>query len=190
MSETDLAPLYVLRVYGEERAASQLAIHGITSWAPMFKRLRPKVGRQAAKLIDSPLIPGYVFARLGERDFAAAMATERVWGVISESGFPRQFPEAEFTKVLRMALSGAFDDRLPSTQARPRGQRKRGLAGLTAWFDAIQASEASQLHSQSKSANLRFGGVSVSEGASSSRRSTSAKRKARRPRIRKVRSVA
>lgn len=189
-NENELSPLYVLRVHGEERAAHQLEVVGITSWAPMYKRLRPKVGRRAARLVDSPLIPGYVFARLGDRDFAAAMATERVWGVISENGFPRQFPEAEFTKVLRMALSGAFDDRLPSTQTRPRGERKRGLAGLHAWFEAVGAGEVSQLQSKQKNAKHRFGGEPVSEGASSSRRSTKGRRRAKGHRIRKMRSVA
>lgn len=138
---TELAPLYVLRVTGEEKATRQLAEAGIASWAPMFKKLRLAVGRQPARLIERPLIPGYVFARLGEDDFAAAMATERVHGVISSGGAPRPFPEAEFTKVLMMTISGRFDDRLPSTKAKPRGTRRRGMAGLQAWFEAVEASQ-------------------------------------------------
>lgn len=184
---SELQPLYVLRVSGEEKATRQLGEAGITSWAPTFKKLRLAVGRQPARLIERPLIQGYVFARLGEDDFAAALATERVHGVISSSGMPRIFPEAEFTKVLMMAISGRFDDRLPATKAAPRGVRKRGLTGLHAWFEAV---EASQLHDAAKSANNVRGGKSVSEGVSSSRRSTRRARKAEGRRIRKVRSVA
>jgi hypothetical protein len=191
-SEPDcaLAPLYVLCVSGEQRSTRHLAEVGITSWAPTFKKLKPRVGRQAARLIDRPLIPGYVFARLSEREIAAAMATERVYGVISSNGAPKVFPEAEFTNVMMMVISGRFDDRLPATQARPRGERKRGLAGLNAWFDAYGAGEASQLHMKPKAGNYHRGGEPVSEGNDPSRCSTLARRKARRHRIRKVRSVA
>lgn len=185
---SELSPIYILSVTGEQKAAGQLAEVGVTSWAPTFKRLRLAVGRQPARLIDRPLIPGYVFARLGEKDFAAALSTERVHGVISSAGTPKAFPEAEFTKVLMMAITGRFDERLPATKAKPRGVRKRGLAGLHAWFQAV---EASQLHPAANDGRYRKGGESVSEGKVLSRRSTTARRKAKRGlRIRKVRSVA
>lgn len=174
-NEPELSPLYVLRVTGEERATRQLAEAGITSWAPTFKKLRLAIGRQPTRLIERALIPGYVFARLGEDDFAAAMATERVHGVITSAGTPRIFPESEFTHVLMMAISGRFDDRLPSTKAKPRGVRRRGLAGLHAWFEAV---EASQLQSARKSGTFTVGGEPVSEDIASSRRSTSVGRKA------------
>jgi transcription antitermination factor NusG len=183
----DLHALYVLCVSGEDRATKQLAEAGVTSWAPTFKKLRLAIGRQPARLIDRPLIPGYVFARLGQNDFAAALATERVHGVISSGGVPKVFPEAEFTKVLMLAISGRFDERLPATKAAPRGVRKRGLAGLNAWFAAV---EASQLNPGANTGMHRRGGESVSEGKAPSRRSTTRGRKAKGHRIRKVRSVA
>lgn len=184
----ELPPIYILRVRGEERATHQLAEVGVTSWAPTFKKLKLAVGRQPARLLDWPLIQGYVFARLGDNDFAAALATERVHGVISSGGVPRVFPEDEFTEVLMMSISGRFDERLPATKAKPRGVRKRGLAGLHAWFEAV---EASQLNPVAKYDTYRKGGESVSEGKAPSRRSTSARRKAKRSlRICKVRSVA
>lgn len=189
---SDLSPLYVLRVTGEEKATKQLGEAGITSWAPTFKKLKLAVGRQPACLIDRPLIPGYVFARLGENDFAAALATERVHGVISSSGAPKAFPEPEFTKVLMMSISGRFDERLPATKAKPRGVRKRGLAGLHAWFEAA---EASQLQSAANGGNYHGGGEPVSEGIAPSRRSTrgssgparapASRRRRKMPKIRK-----
>jgi transcription antitermination factor NusG len=183
----DLHPLYVLRVFGEERAAKQLAEIGVTSWAPTFKRLKLAVGRQPARLVEAPLIPGYLFARLGKNDFAAALATERVYGVIRSNGAPKPLPEAEFTKVMMMVISGKFDDRLPSTKARPRGERRRGLAGLQAWFEAA---ETMQLQTKSNTISMLVGGEPVSDGDVPSRRSTLAGRKAKWPADRMVRSVA
>jgi hypothetical protein len=169
-SMTELNPVYILCVNGEEKATMQLGEVGVTSWAPTFKKLRLAIGRQPARLIDRPLIPGYVFARLGKNDFAAALATERVHGVISSGGVPKVFPEAEFTRVLMMSISGRFDERLPATKAAPRGVRKRGLAGLHAWFEAV---EVSQLHPGANTGRQRNGGESVSDGPlAPSRRST------------------
>lgn len=134
---TDLPPVYALRAFGEAKAVKQLEEQKIVCWAPTYQRARPGP-RKTVKMVDTPLIGGYVFARLRPEDFAAAMATERVYGVVSHNGSPVAIPEADWVRVIVMVMKGTFDDKAPATKARPRGARKKGLASLTAWFAAYE----------------------------------------------------
>lgn len=181
---TQLAPVYILCAHGERRAADALAEIGVTGWAPTFTKLKQGFRQRVKRTVETPLIPGYVFARLKPEDFAAALSQERIHGVLCRDGTPVPVPEAEWTKILLMVMSGRFDEAAPATKARPRGNRRRAAQKLQEFCDALKAS---QLKSLANHGSVTIGGEPVSEDTASSRRST---RSARRPAWTKLRSVA
>jgi hypothetical protein len=166
---TDLAPIYILCAHGERQAARDLAEAGIACWAPTYERLKPRVRNRPAHTVPAPLMPGYVFARLGPEDFAKASAQERVFGVLSNDRGPVPVPEAEWVKVLLMAISGRFDEAGPAKKAQPRGNRRRRIVKLQEFCDALKAS---QLKSPTNSGSFTVGGELVSDGHRPSQRST------------------
>lgn len=133
------APIYALYVAHERKAADELAEANFEVWAPTYQRLRQprERSRLGPTLIDAPLYPGYVFARIPAHRFAQAKACERVISIISCNGAPYPIPEAIFGEVLALVLSGRLDERLPATKAYPRGMRRRGLSALSAWFEIM-----------------------------------------------------
>jgi len=134
-----MTPIYALYVQHERKAAEELAEAGFEAWAPTYKRLRQpsQRSRQIASLIEAPLYPGYVFARIPPERISHAKACERVIGIVSSNGFPAVIPEDVFGGVVALVLSGRLDERLPWTKARPRGVRRRGLSALNEWFELV-----------------------------------------------------
>jgi Transcription termination factor nusG len=128
-----MTPWFALYVTNERKAAEGLAEAGFEVFAPTYQQL---IVRRRQKLLRTvPLLPGYVFARIPEDDFAAANAIEQVVCILKADGRYREVPEMEIAKVVRLLESGRLDDRLPATKSRPRGIRRRGLDSLVAWFE-------------------------------------------------------
>lgn len=146
-----MTPLFALFVTSERKAAAELSEAGFEVWAPTYKRLRrahewqlrqrgnqgERKALRPAALIDTPIFPGYVFARIGPERFSHARLCEHVVRPLTGSdGFPRPVPEDAFTDMIILVMSGRLDERAPGTKALPRGTRRRGLASLNEWFAA------------------------------------------------------
>lgn len=141
-NRADLAPVYALVVANERRASDHLAEAGFEVWAPTYQRLRPacswtlrqvidreRIASRAASLVETPVFPGYVFARIGLGGFPSAMTCDRVLGIL-----PWPVPQDDFASILILVLSGRLNDRAPGATSKPRGRKSAKLASMQEWF--------------------------------------------------------
>lgn len=138
-----MTPIYALYVSGERKAAAELSEAGFEVWAPTYLKLRQRErSRSLALLVEMPLFPGYVFARIAPERFSHVKACEHVLSVLASDGFPAPIPEDAFASMIVLVMSGRLNERLPSMRTRSRAARRRGVSGMSEWFEALGRSLA------------------------------------------------
>lgn len=86
------------RVRWERRVAEGFLKRGWPSYCPVLAGERDWLGRRSP---ETPLFPGYVFVRAGERDLAQVRSTEGVRSVVYWLGSPAVIREVEIEMLRR-----------------------------------------------------------------------------------------
>lgn len=128
-----MPPWYALYTTNERRAAKALTEAGFEVFFPTYAKYVHHGRRKA--LEPRALLPGYVFARVSEGGFHAALTCEYVVRALPSYGDPIPAPEEAIADLIQLVQSGRMDERLPATRARPRGVRAKGLKALELWFE-------------------------------------------------------
>jgi transcriptional antiterminator NusG len=119
----------------EKKVSGELATKDICCFLPVVPRVSQWSDRR--RMIQTPLFPGYVFARLVFRSPArlALLSTNGVVGLVGGGGFGTPIPEHEINAVQQIVEKGvaiAAHEELPAIgrRVRIRGGALDGLEGI------------------------------------------------------------
>lgn len=88
----------------EKRVAEYLAYKGHQSFLPLCRSLRRWSDRR--KLLEMPLIPGYVFCRMGEAATGMVLTTPGIVRIVGFGGKPAPVAEEEIRTLEQVVRSG------------------------------------------------------------------------------------
>jgi len=156
-----MTPCYALYVTNERRAAQELAEAGFEAWAPTYRRARPgaawtlrnvngraRMASRPPTLIEAPIFPGYILARIPAEGFAVALELPHVVDAVrGASALPREMPESLLGDLVLLVMTGEMDEQLgraprvitrklvvPLNRARTRKRRKNVARRLRKWL--------------------------------------------------------
>jgi transcriptional antiterminator NusG len=116
------------RARHEKRVHSRLRQKGIETYLPLIPRTSQWHDRK--KVVEWPMFPGYVFARVSPERVTRTLDTPGVASVVRQAGEPAPIPEGEIENVRRFAAAvgetGEAPTPLPYVE---EGQRVRIVSG-------------------------------------------------------------
>ncbi len=95
----------------EKRVHARLVARGIESFLPLWERWSRWKDRR--KMIETPLFPGYCFARFGGPDRSTVVKTVGVIGIVGSGGGPEPVDEREIDSLRTLVRSQIEYDPLP-----------------------------------------------------------------------------
>lgn len=110
----------------EKKVAKGLNEAGIDHFLPLQRTLRRWSDRK--KWVDMPLIPGYCFVSVDERDLINVIKLDNVVSVIRFNGKPSAIPEMQIEFLRRMLNQNEISYKLASEIPKP-GQMVEIIAG-------------------------------------------------------------
>jgi transcription antitermination factor NusG len=110
----------------EKKVATGLNEAGIDHFLPLQRTLRRWSDRK--KWVDMPLIPGYCFVSVDERDLINVIKLDNVVSVIRFNGKPSVIPEMQIEFLRRMLNQNEISYKLSSEIPKP-GQKVEIIAG-------------------------------------------------------------
>lgn len=102
---------YALRVApgAEFLAADRLSSMGVPTACPLRVEYRRRSRHaRTREPMTFPLLAGYLFAAVGERDWRPVMSQRHVYGVVGADGRPSVVATAELVSLCRRSAAGAF----------------------------------------------------------------------------------
>ncbi len=118
------------RSSSERLVADGLAARDIEHYLPMQQQMRWRADG-ASRIVEAPMLTGYLFCRLAERLFIPVLETPGVVQVVGTGRFPEVIADAEVSAIRAMAQQGPAAQVLPHLSV---GQRVRihafGLIGF------------------------------------------------------------
>lgn len=114
---------YVAAAHDENRAADRLTGWGVELWQPSRKVTLKRTRGLAARDVERPLFPGYLFLHVPEAAAAFHAVNTETDGLLGARGWPEALSDGVI-ETLRLANdAGAFDD----TCVRRRAKLERAL---------------------------------------------------------------
>jgi transcription antitermination factor NusG len=84
----------------EKKVEKELTNKGIENYLPLKTTLRRWSDRK--KLVDLPLIPGYIFVRILYKSYLSVLQTQHIVGFVRFEGKPAAIPERQIDFLKRM----------------------------------------------------------------------------------------
>lgn len=121
-----LASWYAVRVRSnyERVTATHLHERGYEEFSPCFEARRRWSDR--IKIIDQPLFPGYVFARLNPHNRLRVLTAPGVVGLVGLGKLPTPIPDQEIENIRKMVQSGLLMTPWPFLEVGQRVLIERG----------------------------------------------------------------
>jgi len=110
----------------EKKVAAELTLKGIENYLPLKTTLRKWSDRK--KLVDMPLIPGYIFVRIQYKNYLTALQTRHVVAFVKFEGLPAIIQEGQIDFLKRMLKQTDYDWEVSNEQFTP-GQTVEIIAG-------------------------------------------------------------
>lgn len=106
MSYNDLKPWFALQVAprAEKKVAASLVYKGYECFLPLYKASRRWSDRN--KIVELPLLPGYVFCRMLEASSGFVLATPGTVRIVSFGGKAYPVSETEIVSLQQIVRSG------------------------------------------------------------------------------------
>ena len=118
---------FVLFTRNERKANEALIERGFETYLPTFTRYRPQRGQMVPE--GHSLFPRYLFARIPDTAFRAALSVEGVLYIVGQNPLPDETVDA----IRSLIDSGTFDQQQPTTE-KPKRVRYKGMESLQAWL--------------------------------------------------------
>jgi len=110
----------------EKKVETELTLKGIENYLPLKTTLRRWSDRK--KLVDMPLIPGYIFVRIQYRNHLPALQTRHVVAFVKFEGKPAIIQDGQIDFLKRMLKQTDYEWEVTSEQFTP-GQTVEIIAG-------------------------------------------------------------
>ena len=127
------------RARHEQKVAEQITKLGYQSFLPRFQALSKRKDRR--KLIQSPIFPGYIFARVPSNDFNKLLKLPGVVKILGEKGKPAPIPAEELESVKILLESESVIEPHPYLRAGDKVKIVSGpLKGAVGWLLRVETS--------------------------------------------------
>jgi len=127
------------RARHEQKVAEQITKLGYKSFLPRYQTLSKRKDRK--KFIQSPIFPGYIFARVPPDDFNQLLKLPGVVKILGEKGKPFPIPAEEIESVRILLESEAAVEPHPYLHAGDKVKIVSGpLKGAKGWLLRVEPS--------------------------------------------------
>lgn len=110
----------------EKKVEQELTFKGIENYLPLKTTLRRWSDRK--KMVDMPLIPGYIFVRIVYKNYLSVLQTRHVVGFVRFEGKPASIPDRQIDFLKRMLKQTDYSWEVSVEKFEP-GQQVEIIAG-------------------------------------------------------------